>query len=208
MPRGRPKGIKVNEQLKEEELEVRSTADSVAATAVADPVEKKEVPSAPVSELPKQDEPLKIESFETEQGIKLIAFPQIRVGVCEFHGTPHGNVDLNTLKGRCRHDCKTDPYCPHSRNGCDYRDILEEDKENLTMVKVGKETRCRHDHNYLGLAIRCSYCPQNADRRGVIKSRVLYVFMNPQQPGRLIIVCSDYRCQDKFQKQYVRRNIS
>jgi len=165
--------------------------------------------SQAVAEPPQQEEkPLQVETFETEDGVKLIVFPQIRVGVCEFHGSPHGNVDLNTLKGRCRHDCKTDPYCPHSKTGCEYRDILELDKENNTMVVVGKEKRCRHEHNYQGLSIRCSYCPQNADMRGVIKSRTLYVFMNPQNPGKLIVVCSDYRCQDKFQRQYVRRNVA
>ncbi len=189
-----PKGIKAHEPEQEEEVKQEPVAQT--ATAVAEPPKKEET-VLPV-----------IESFETDQGIKLTAFPQIRVGVCEFHGTPHGNIDLNTLKGKCRHDCKSDPYCPHSKNGCEYRDILEYDKENSVNVAVGKETRCRHDHNYLGLAMRCSYCPQNADMRGVIKSRTLYVFENPARKGILIVVCSDYRCQDKFQKQYVRRNTS
>ena len=119
-------------------------------------------------------------------------FPKIYAGVCEFHGTPYGNVDLNVMKGRCWHSCGNDPLCPHSKTGCEFRP---------------GEDYCRHEHNYKGLQIRCSYCPLDQDMRFVIKARTLLVFQHPDDSRRIIMVCSDYRCQKKHQDRF-RINVS
>ena len=126
-------------------------------------------------------------------------FPQVRVGVCEFHGTPWGIFNTDTSKGRCGHKCTTDPKCPHSMTGCaNYRDP----QSGEPAIRPG-ENYCRHEHNYNGLKMQCTFCPSDADLRGVMKTRTMYVFGSPEDPKRLVVVCSDYRCRDKFFKRFM-----
>lgn len=126
-------------------------------------------------------------------------FPQVRVGVCEFHGTPWGIFNTDTLRGRCGHKCSTDPKCPHSVTGCEkYRDP----QSGEPAIRPG-ERYCRHEHNYNGLKMQCTFCPSDVDLRGVMKTRTMYVFQSPEDPKRLVVVCSDYRCRDKFFKRFM-----
>lgn len=185
-----PKGIKAEESEGTENLE--NKLEQAVAT-----VTKPNLPEAPV-----------VEVVGEEATRFTRVYPQIRVGVCEFHGTPYGRVDLNTMTGRCFHRCSDDPLCPHAKNGCEsqYKTLTTTD-ENQNETVIGKEAYCRHEHNYAGLALRCSYCPANTDVRGVLKKRTLYVFENPDNPKKLIMVCSDYRCVDKHHKRFERRNV-
>lgn len=160
-------------------------------------IEKPKEPERPVIEEPKLPTiELSVEGANTFARI----YPQIRVGVCEFHGSPYGNVDMMTLKGRCSHVCATDPLCPHSRVGCPK--IPRYDTIDGQQVQIGFEDYCRHEHNYKGLQMRCTYCPKDADMRRVIKDRTLHVYGSPDNPNKLIVVCSDYRCAEKHQKKY------
>ena len=154
-------------------------------------------------ERPKAVEEPKVPTVEvTVEGATtaLKVYPQIRCGVCEFHGAPYGVVNMQTLTGRCSHFCPNDPICPHSKNGCPKRPVYRiVDGEQ---VQVGVEGDCRHNHNYNGLQIRCSYCPRDADMRAVIKSRVINVYGHPDNPNKLIMVCSDYRCRQKHLQRF------
>jgi hypothetical protein len=168
------------------------------------PPEKAPEPVAPVAtvERPPVVEEPKVFIEQSVEGGNVYArvYPQIRVGVCEFHGSPYGNVDMMTLKGRCSHVCATDPLCPHSRTGCPK--IPRYENIDGQSVQVGFEDYCRHEHNYKGLNIRCTYCPRDADMRRVIKDRTLHIFGSPDNPNKLIVVCSDYRCNKKHQDKY------
>ena len=55
-------------------------------------------------------------------------------------------------------------------------------------------TICPH---YNGLELFCTYC----GRSDIIKDRKMNVFEIDGQPGVYTIVCSDYACQDKFNKE-------
>lgn len=146
-------------------------------------------------EVPKSEEEAPVVEMLVESPvIKTRVFPQIRAGICEFHGTPYGKVDTDTCKGKCSHVCASDPLCPHSRVGCE-KDFRE------------GETYCRHEHSYKNLPIRCTYCPLDVDVRGVLKTRTFYIFQSPNDPKKLIMVCSDYRCTTKHQQRFQQQVI-
>jgi len=189
-----PKGIKnkPEEPVQEKKEEIKEEIKPAAPIATVErPVEPKAIaePGLPRVEV------------QVEQPIThLKAYPKIVAGVCEFHGSPYGNVNLQTLTGRCSHFCPNDPLCPHSKDGCPKRIIYKiVDGEP---VAESEESGCRHNHNYKGLQIRCSYCPRDADMRAVVKSRTLYVFEHPDKPNVLIMVCNDFRCRQKHLKKY------
>ena len=200
------------------EVQENQEADSASkAEAKADPVEPVATAEQP-TEQPKESEPQTIQVMTVEGGtVYAHVYPQIRVGVCEFHGTPYGKVDLATLKGKCSHVCKTDPFCPHSKTGCPHeegytgkepkRAIIERrplEGGGFEEVVTGYEDYCRHEHNYKGLQLRCTYCPKDVNMRSVINGRTLYVYSLPDNPTQLIVVCSDYRCQVKHQARFNR----
>jgi hypothetical protein len=120
---GRPRNIKVDEP-KEEEVIITNeeiiTKEEIVEEKVSEPV----LVEKPVTQELKQPT---VEVMSVEgTNVRARVYPQIRVGICEFHGTPYGRVDMMTLKGKCFHQCATDPLCPHSKTGCpDGKPIIE-----------------------------------------------------------------------------------
>jgi len=53
--------------------------------------------------------------------------------------------------------------------------------------------------------MRCTYCPKDANMRGTVFGRTLYVFGSPDDDSKLIVCCSDYRCITKHQQRFTRR---
>jgi hypothetical protein len=194
---GRPKRV-VEEKLGEGiVLPKEDEAENDEEVKDTEPQKPIEVQKPPIIEEPKPPTiELSVEGANTFAHV----YPQIRVGVCEFHGSPYGNVDMMTLKGRCSHVCANDPLCPHSRTGCPK--IPKYDTIDGQQIQVGFEEYCRHEHNYKGLQMRCTYCPKDADMRRVIKDRTLHIYGSPDNQNKLIVVCSDYRCVEKHQKKY------
>lgn len=177
-----PEEIVVQAESHEEEKHEEREPEQVAQKPTVAPVEQREAPP----EIETVEQPI----------VNVRIFPQIRVGVCEFHGTPHGIIDADTLKGKCWHNCKTDPFCPHSKTGC------EVDTKGQAYHSWMPDGYCRHEHNYNQLKIRCTFCPVDADMRSVIKSRIIYVYSSPfGDPKKLVMVCADFRCRDKFFKR-------
>ncbi len=204
----------------------KAKKETVGQEEVNDAVSETEPTIEPIKEQVKEPdkspEPKQLTIESTIEGgtAQARVYPQIRVGVCEFHGTPYGVVDKNTLKGKCMHSCKTDPLCPHSKTGCPWEesytlkgqpkadqprpiyDIIDGEQ-----IVVGYEQYCRHEHNYKNLMIRCTYCPKDANMRGTVFGRVLAIFGSPDDENKLIVCCSDYRCRTKhiarFQRQVV-----
>lgn len=126
-------------------------------------------------------------------------YPQIRAGTCEFHGVPYGTIDYGSMKGRCWHVCKNDPLCPHSKTGC------ETDEKGMRYHSwVGY---CRHEHNYKGMQIKCSYCPIDTDFRAIAKIRTFNIYQHPENRSVLIICCSDFRCERKHQSRFIKNQV-
>lgn len=161
--------------------------------------EKTEVAEEPLKETPRDESMAGVEVLVENAMTETKVFPQIRAGVCEFHGTPYGIVDPNTLKGRCRHECKTDPLCPHSRSGCE--------SDSRTWRYANGVGYCKHEHHYQGVPIRCTYCPADVNVREMLKTRTLSVFQSPSDARRFVIVCSDYRCRQKHLQRFNQKVI-
>lgn len=55
--------------------------------------------------------------------------------------------------------------------------------------------KCKH---YYGVKLFCTYC-QNDE---ALRSRTMRVYELKSDPGKLIICCDDFRCEDKHQKKF------
>jgi len=206
MPKGQYPRKKAEETIASDEVVVAK--EEIKEEVVVEKPVVLEIKPEPIPEPPKAVEPVQPSIEVTIEGgvVNTKVYPQIRVGVCEFHGTPYGVVDAMTLKGKCHHHCATDPLCPHSKTGCPKGKPIYEVRDGQEVL-VGYEEYCRHEHDYRGLPIRCTYCPKDVNMRDVIKNRTLYVYGSPDNPNKLIVCCSDYRCVkkhfDRFNKSVV-----
>lgn len=86
---------------------------------------------------------------------------------------------------------------PDVRGGvCERCGIIDQYRDSHEQYKL-----CEH---YRGMQLRCSYCPNDTNHspEEVSRRSVLKVFNSPTDPGKLVVVCDEYACNDKHQKRF------
>lgn len=59
---------------------------------------------------------------------------------------------------------------------------------------------CGH---YRGMELRCSYCPETADTHSVNYKSRLQIWIHPDRPDTLIVVCNSYDCSKAHRERFM-----
>lgn len=87
-------------------------------------------------------------------------------------------------------------HYPQVRGGvCEYCGILDQNAPSQYQYKL-----CPH---FRGIGdLQCSYCPDHKNPEEVNRSHTLNVHVHPDNPNKLVVVCSSFDCSDKHLKRF------
>ena len=142
------------------------------------------MPKKKIEEGPKEEPKVELPAVPVEESPKYETYTSVRYGAKPATKLP------DIIGGVCE-------FCgPAKYNISGTSPTIAEDYRVDQDTQVGK---CIH---YKGIKVRCSYCPTNANWRGNIYNRRHLVYIDPDNPKQLIMVCDDQQCQDKHWKKY------
>lgn len=132
--------------------------------------------------------------MNSTMGSNLLIYPAVMAGRCAMCGTTRFVDRRNGTKGEV------------------WKVVSRKTGEHHHSYKRGEwvEVHAANCPHYRNVDIRCSYCNEGftgtKDKKGsfteTIASRILWVFAERNRPNDLIMVCSDFRCKNKFDTQY------
>lgn len=93
-----------------------------------------------------------------------------------------------------RQGASAEPYTyhyPEVRGGvCEYCGVIDPTVPSQYQYKL-----CPH---FRGIGdLRCSYCPDHKNPEEVVRSSKLNVHVHPDNPNKLVVVCSSFECSQK-----------
>lgn len=98
-----------------------------------------------------------------------------------------------------RQGSSSEPYThryPEVRGGvCEWCGILDANAPSEYQYKL-----CPHFRGIGQLA--CSYCPETKNPDEVARSSTLNVHIHPDNPNKLVVVCSSYECSEKHLSRF------
>lgn len=50
--------------------------------------------------------------------------------------------------------------------------------------------------------LRCSYCDESRSPEEVIKQSAINVYVHPDNPNKLVVVCDNFQCEQKHQSRF------
>ncbi len=100
-----------------------------------------------------------------------------------------------------RQGARAEPYTymyPRVIGGvCEYCGIMDSKQSSTIQYQL-----CPH-FKAIG-ALRCSYCPENANPEDVVYHAELKVHVHPDNPNKLVVVCDSYNCTQKHIDRFKR----